>query len=230
MSYTEYHDTLSKFARLRVRSSTLPAFGFHSEDGFGWLYTVPIDGTPLECHVSISAKGVVSERVLDSDSGDEYTLYRVANANGRFIGLVRKAVTSLLKRLAASCFERNVFIQNQSRELLETVRSQWGEELEFLWEDSPESAVLRRADTGKWYAVMMRLPKRKFGLADDSISEFILLRIPNEKRDTTLADRRFLSAFHMNKRTWFAIQLDGHMKITEILHLVECSRDQAVKK
>ena len=62
MSYTEYHDTLSKFARLRVRPSTLPAFGFHSEDGFGWLYTVPIDGTPLECHVSISAKGVVSER------------------------------------------------------------------------------------------------------------------------------------------------------------------------
>lgn len=170
MSYTEYHDTLSKFARLRVRSSTLPAFGFHSEDGFGWLYTVPIDGTSLECHVSISAKGVVSERVLDSDSGDEYTLYRVANANGRFIGLVRKAVTSLLKRLAASCFERNVFIQNQSRELLETVRSRWGEELEFLWEDSPESAVLRRADTGKWYAVMMRLPKRKFGLASESWS------------------------------------------------------------
>lgn len=230
MSYTEYHDTLSKFARLRVRSSTLPAFGFHSEDGFGWLYTVPIDGTSLECHVSISAKGVVSERVLDSDSGDEYTLYRVANANGRFIGLVRKAVTSLLKRLAASCFERNVFIQNQSRELLETVRSQWGEELEFLWEDSPESAVLRRADTGKWYAVMMRLPKRKFGLADDSISEFILLRIPNEKRDTTLADRRFLSAFHMNKRTWFAIQLDGGVKTAEILRLTKCSRDQAVKK
>ena len=230
MSYTEYHDTLSKFVRLRVRPSTLPAFGFHSEDGFGWLYTVPIDGTPLECHVSISAKGVVSERVLDSESGDEYTLYRVANANGRFVGLVRKAVTSLLKRLAASCFERNVFIQNQSRELLETVRSQWGEELEFLWEDSPESAVLRRADTGKWYAVMMRLPKRKFGLADDSISEFILLRIPNEKRDTTLADRRFLSAFHMNKRTWFAIQLDGGVKTAEILRLTKCSRDQAVKK
>lgn len=230
MSYTEYHDTLSKFVRLRVRPSTLPAFGFHSEDGFGWLYTVPIDGTPLECHVSISAKGVVSERVLDSESGDEYTLYRVANANGRFVGLVRKAVTSLLKRLAASCFERNVFIQNQSRELLETVRSQWGEELEFLWEDSPEYAVLRRADTGKWYAVMMRLPKRKFGLADDSISEFILLRIPNEKRDTTLADRRFLSAFHMSKRTWFAIQLDGGVKTAEILRLTKCSRDQAVKK
>ena len=99
--------------------------------------------------------------------------------------------------------------------------------------------MLRRTDTGKWYAVMMRLPKLKFGLADDSISEFILLRIPNEKRDTTLADRRFLSAFHMNKRTWFAhmnkrtwfaIQLDGGVETAEILRLTECSWDQAVKK
>ena len=59
----------------------------------------------------------------------------------------------------------------------ETVRSQWDEELEFPWEDSPEYAVLHRTDTGKWYAVMMQFPKQKFGLAADSISEFILLRI-----------------------------------------------------
>ena len=89
--------------------------------------------------------------------------------------------------------------------------------------------MLRRTDTGKWYAVMMRLPKLKFGLADDSISEFILLRIPNG-RDATFADRRFLPAFHMNKRTWFAIQLDGGVETAEILRLTECSRDQAVKK
>ena len=96
MSFTDYHETLSEFTRLRVRSSTLSAFGFQREDGSGWRYTVPIEGTPLECHICISVRGVISERVLDSDSGDEYTLYRVANANGRFIGLVRKAVTSLL--------------------------------------------------------------------------------------------------------------------------------------
>ena len=112
----------------------------------------------------------------------------------------------------------------------ETVRSQWDEELEFPWEDSPEYAVLHRTDTGKWYAVMMQLPKQKFGLAADSISEFILLRIPNGKRDATLADRRFLPAFHMNKRTWFAIQLDGGVETAEILRLTECSRDLAVKK
>ena len=123
MSYVDYHDTLSEFKRLRVRPSTLPAFGFQREGGFGWLYTVPIDGTSLECHVSISARGVISEKVVDLASGDEYTLHRVANATGSFVGQVRAEVTSLLKRIAVSCFERNVFIRNQSRELLETVNT-----------------------------------------------------------------------------------------------------------
>ncbi len=121
MSYVDYHDTLSEFTRLRVRPSTLSAFGFQREGGFGWLYTVPIDGTSLECHVSISAQGVISEKVVDLASGDEYTLHRVANATGSFVGQVRAEVTLLLKRIAVSCFERNVFIRNQSRELLETV-------------------------------------------------------------------------------------------------------------
>ena len=52
----------------------------------------------------------------------------------------------------------------------------------------------------------------------------------HSKRDATLADRRFLPAFHMNKRTWFAIQLDGGVETAEILRLTGGSRDQAVKK
>ena len=113
---------------------------------------------------------------------------------------------------------------------METVRDRWREELEFLWEDSPEYAVLRRTDTGKWYAVMMRLPKRKFGLPDDAASEFLLLRMPESEADAIHADCRFLPAYHMNKRTWFAIPLDGGVEFAEILRLTECSRKQAVKK
>ena len=227
MSFADYEDVSKGFVHLRVRTSTLASFGFRRKGRSGWEYAAPIDGTSLECRVSISSKGVVSEKVVDLASGDDYALYRVANAAGRFVGLVREAVTSLLNRIAASCFERDVFILEQSRALLETVGSRWNEELEFLWEDSPEYAVLRRTDTGKWYAVMMRLPGRKFGLEDDSVSEFILLRVPH---DAILSDNRFLPAYHMNKRTWFAIRLDGGVELAEILRLTEGSRKQAVKK
>ena len=227
MSFADYEDAVKGFVLLRVRTSTLASFGFRRKGRSGWEYASPIDGTSLVCRVSISAKGVVSEKVVDLASGDDYALYRVANAAGRFVGQVREAVTVLLKRIAASCFERDVFILEQSRALLDTVGYRWNEELEFLWEDSPEYAVLRRTDTGKWYGVMMRLPGRKFGLEDDSVSEFLLLRVPH---DAVLSDKRFLPAYHMNKRTWFAIRLDGSLELAEILHLTECSRKQAVKK
>ena len=230
MSLSEYEDALAKFKYLRVCPSTLASFGFRRKGRSGWEYAAPIDGTSLECRVSISAGGVVSEHVVDLASGDDYALYRVANAAGRFVGQVREAVTALLKRIADSCFERDVFILEQSRILLEKVRSRWNEELEFLWEDSPEYAVLRRTDTGKWYGVMMRLPGRKFGQENDAISEFLLLRIPRDAGDAILADNRFLPAYHMNKRTWFAIQLNGSVELAEILQLTECSRKQAVKK
>ena len=230
MSFGEYEDALKRFALLRVRPSTLAEFGFRRKGKSGWEYAAPVDGTSLECRVTVSAQGGVSEKVVDLATGDEYTLYRVANATGRFVGQVREAVASLLTRIAGACFERDVFTLAQSRELLETVREHWCEELEFLWEDSPECAILRRTDTGKWYAVMMRVPRRKFGLPEDAVSEFVLLRVPRGEEDAIRADRRFLPAYHMNKRTWFAIQLDGSVAFPELLRLTENSRTQAVRK
>ena len=230
MSFGDYQETLAGFAHLRVRTSTLEAFGFRRNGRHGWLYAEPIAGASMECRVSISPKGIISEKVIDLGTGDEYSQHRMADANGRFIGQVRESVTSLLERIAVSCFERDVFRLELSRALLENVRERWQEELEFLWEDSPEYAVLRRTDTGKWYAVLMRLPKRKFGLDSDEVSEFLLLRIPKDEAETIHGDKRFLPAFHMNKRTWFAIPLDGGVGFDEILLRMSRSRELAVTK
>ena len=230
MSFGEYQETLAGFAHLRARASTLEAFGFRRNGKSGWLYAEPIADASLECRVFISSKGVISEKVIDLGTGDEYSQHRMAEANGRFVGQVRDAVTSLLKRVAADCFERDVFKQEMSKALLEDVRERWQEELEFLWEDSPEYAVLRRTDTGKWYAVLMRLPKRKFGLDSDEVSEFVLLRIPKDEAETIRDDKRFLPAFHMNKRTWFAIPLDDGVGFDEILLRMSRSRELAVTK
>ena len=230
MSFGDYQEALARFAHLRVRPSTLAAFGFRRNGRHGWLYAEPVAGSTLECRVSISPKGIISEKVIDLGTGDEYSQHRIADASGRFIGQVRESVTSLLKRIAAFCFERDEFRMELSRALLEAVRERWQEELEFLWEDSPEYAVLRRTDTGKWYAVLMRLPKRKFGLESDEVSEFVLLRIPKDETDAIHGDNRFLPAFHMNKRTWFAIPLDGTVELDEILLRMSRSRELALRK
>lgn len=230
MSFGDYQEALARFAHLRVRPSTIGAFGFRRNGRNGWLYAEPVAGSTLECRVSISPKGLISEKVIDLGTGDEYSQHRMADASGRFIGQVRESVTSLLKRIAAACFERDEFRMELSRALLEAVRERWQEELEFLWEDSPEYAVLRRTDTDKWYAVLMRLPKRKFGLESDAVSEFVLLRIPKDEADAIHGDNRFLPAFHMNKRTWFAIPLNGTVELDEILLRMSRSRELALRK
>ena len=59
---------------------------------------------------------------------------------------------------------------------------------------------------------------------------WIRVRVPCGEEDAIRADRRFLPAYHMNKRTWFSIQLDGGVELSEIQRLTECSRAQAFKK
>lgn len=47
-------------------------------------------------------------------------------------------------------------------EIFEYVKKQYGTVPEYLWEKSPESAVLWQKN-GKWYAVLMQVEKSKLG-------------------------------------------------------------------
>ena len=46
------------------------------------------------------------------------------------------------------------------KDVFEYVKKQYGTVPEYLWKESPESAVLRHKN-GKWYAVLMQVKKSK---------------------------------------------------------------------
>ena len=52
-------------------------------------------------------------------------------------------------------------------EIYEYVKKQYGTVPEYLWKESPESAVLRHKN-GKWYAVLMQVEKSRLGLEGDT--------------------------------------------------------------
>ena len=41
---------------------------------------------------------------------------------------------------------------------MDKVQEKYGNQLEYLWEKSPDTAVLRHEGNQKWYAVLMRIP------------------------------------------------------------------------
>jgi hypothetical protein len=133
----EYLTPAEFFRRMRVIRSTLEKFGFKKESGV-WIYSAPIANGALVCTVTVDASGAVKETTTDAATGDEYVQHRVAGASGKFVGGVRCEIMALMKRIADSCFERDVFKTDLARGIIAFAESEWGEKPEFLWKNFPD--------------------------------------------------------------------------------------------
>ena len=221
MRAADYTSPGEFFRRMRQKSETLQPFGFVKKSN-GWEYSEPIAGGMFVCTISIGADHAITEKVVDGATGDEYVQHRVTVASGKFVGRVRQDVMSLMAKIAESCFERDIFKTDLARQIIEFARAEWGEEPEFLWDKFPDYAVLRRRDTVKWYALVARLAADKVGGDENELVEIVNLR-----RTDGMAGERFLPAYHMNKKTWTTIVLDGTTASDELLSLLTASREIA---
>ena len=219
----EYLTPAEFFRRMRVKRTTLQKFGFKKAPT-SWTYSAPIAGGALVCTVTVDASGAVKETTTDAATGDEYVQHRVAGASGKFFGRVRCEIMALMKRIADSCFERDVFKTDLARGIIAFAESELGEKPEFLWKNFPDYAVLRRRDTNKWYALVARLSADKVGGNRKDIVEAVNLR-----RTDSMDGPRFMPAYHMNKKTWTTIVLDGTVGAEELQKLLKESRKLATK-
>ena len=109
-------------------------------------------------------------------------------------------------------------------EIYEYVKKQYGTVPEYLWKESPESAVLRHKN-GKWYAVIMNVERSKLGLDGDDTVEIIDVKCDLEMTGIIIQTYGFLSGYHMNKRHWITILLDGTVGESKILDFLDMSYD-----
>ena len=69
-----------------------------------------------------------------------------------------------------------IFKENFTQKILQYAQEQYGSDPEYLWDNYPEFAVLRRRDNKKWYALLMNISKKKLGLDGDEMVEVVDLR------------------------------------------------------
>ena len=101
-------------------------------------------------------------------------------------------------------------------EIFEYVNKQYGSIPEYLWRSSPESAILRHKN-GKWYAAIMRVEKSKLGLKEDGEVEIINVKCEPDMVDLLTQTYGFLPGYHMNKKYWITMLLDGSVSEAKIL-------------
>ena len=81
-----------------------------------------------------------------------------------------------------------------------------------------ETAVLRHADNRKWYAIVMRVSRCKFGFESDEIIDVVNLKLPTEMFGSFGASDGVHPAYHMNKLHWISVLLpDAHEDVVSFL-------------
>ena len=93
------------------------------------------------------------------------------------------------------------------QELLDHCLNTYGTSPDYPFDEDFETAVLRHGDTRKWYAIVMRVPRCKFGQGSDEVVDVVNLKLPAEIFGSFGAAEGVYPAYHMNKFHWISVLL-----------------------
>ena len=117
--------------------------------------------------------------------------------------------------------------------LFEYCLTTYGTSPDYPFNKDFETAVLRHADNRKWYAIFMRVSRRKFGFDSDEVIDVVNLKLPTEMFGSFGASDGVYPAYHMNKLHWVSVLLpDSPDDVVQFLVNVsfEATKSKAKKK
>ena len=202
------------------------AYGF-VENGEVWTYSCQILQDDFFMTVSISTDNV-SFQVFDQETGELYPQIHMESMRGSFVGSVREACLEILYQIRKVCFDAQDFICPQTKRIMAQVQEKYGNQLEYLWEKSPDTVVLRHEGNQKWYAVLMRIPWDRLDKGREGLVEAVNLK--HDQVADLLSQKGIYPAFHMNKRYWISLALDDSLQDEEVIELIERSWYLTLKK
>ena len=83
----------------------------------------------------------------------------------------------------------------------------YGTSPDYPFDEDFETAVLRHSDNRKWYALVMRIPRRKLGLPSDESADVVNLKLPTDMFGSFGSEDGVYPAYHMNKLHWISVIL-----------------------
>ena len=83
----------------------------------------------------------------------------------------------------------------------------YGTSPDYPFDEDFETAVFRHADNRKWFALSMRVSRRKFGIDSDEVIDVVNLKLPTEMFGSFGTADGVYPAYHMNKLHWISVLL-----------------------
>ena len=210
----------------KIDLKKLEEFGFKLINK-SYYYHTSLLKNQFKMSVKISLDNSIFTEIIDTETNEAYVLHLLEIKRSGYSEKVYKAYSEVLEKIQKECFEDEIFKANYTKEVINYINNKYGDELEFLWERSPKTAVVRRKNSKKWYAVILTLSKRKLNLDSDELVEVINLHNSPEEIEKLIDNKKYFPAYHMNKKHWCTICLDGTVELKEIYKLIDISYELA---
>ena len=194
-----------------------------------YVYEKILSNSHFKVIIEINKDKQIS-KVIDLDVDDEYILVDVPGASGNYVGKIREEYNVLINDFINKCTKYNIFKENQTKEIIEYIKNKYHDDLEYLWEKTPDAAIWRNKDNNKWYGLLMKIPENRLDTESDNLVEIIDLRYPKDNIMDILKKKGIYPGYHMNKKSWITIILDNSVDTNEIYKLIDLSYEISMQK
>ena len=116
------------------------------------------------------------------------------------------------------------------QEITYFIQNEFGVQGEQLWATFPDYTVFRNQRNKKWFAIIMDIEKQKLGLKGKGKVDIIDLKCDPILIGSLIRNNGYLPAYHMSKKSWITVLLDGSAPDEEIKDLIHLSFEIVDKK
>lgn len=214
------------FSRKRWIESKMLAYGFHKANKTYILEKPFLDGD-FKTVLSVTPKGQVTGKVIDTITQDEYYQLRQETATGPYVNRVRSAYRSLLTDITDSCCSDVLFASSQANRLTQAILDHFQVKPDFPWEHSSRYqsyGAFRHTSNRKWFALIMNVKREVLDKdGNTSLIDILNVKIPPAQGDELRQIPGIYPAYHMNHKTWISVVLDETLPDEKILELIDTS-------
>jgi predicted DNA-binding protein (MmcQ/YjbR family) len=119
----------------------------------------------------------------------------------------------------------------KKQDFFDICRDIYGAFPDYPFEDDFETAVFRHTDNRKWYALSMRISRRKFGIFSDETVDVVNMKLPIEMFGSFGEKDGVYPAYHMNKMHWVSVILpDASDKLVRFLLSISYEETRSKKR
>ena len=213
------HDISKQFNRFKYKEDKLIKFGFKKENN-QFILNQLSSNKEFTFHLEINNKKV-QYLVMDNSTEEEYIPFYIETIIGEYVGSIRDEFNMLIKTILSTCYEKD-YENDILHQVIKYVKEEYNIKPEYLWEDSPNTFVFKHQEA-KWFAIVMDIPYKKVGIDSKDIVYVMNVKVEPERVEDLTKHPGIVPAYHMNKKYWISILLDGSIDVNDIKELINTS-------